>query len=614
MRITSGLSTEILESDGDLFFGAGAAMWNGAAPQSLRKHYRVANDDEGWRRWTKHLARRRKPRSLTERFVGQRSPLVWAWPDELATEPPDANCPLALAAGDRRLKPKAAAEHWTAAAQQWLDRTETSTATVALEALSWAYELPKLAPHLPARLWWQLLTRLVTIADQAGGIDLEAQPLVNQLLAGELPLVLAYQFPELKPAHQLAPAGAAALSRGVGELLDGEGLPHGRHLAIFRPLMACWTRARSLAGKATWDSQAEKQFAQAVLELVRLSRGDGRQPLTTNSAGAWCPKLVKQALRLVKSDRLDRRARLLLPLGRGGAKLAPKPNKSAAVRGEWAELAVLQPGWHRGGPKLTVNYGNRSVRMELEVGGEVIWSGPWQFELHAHGKAITIDSDWEEVCWVSDADADYVEIEAELTDGFVVQRQIALARKDRLLLLADAIIGPADQHSTPTHPSNRLTYAGTLPLAEGIQVKPAAETRELWLSGDKQKLAVLPLALPEWRSEKRAGELAADGSGLVLRQSTLGRNLYAPLLVDLDRQRSRCGLTWRHLTVAEDRKIQPAEAAVGFRAQIGREQWLVYRSLVEVAGRTVLGQNLGTEFLLANFRRDGTIERLVEIE
>ncbi|HEY1786072.1 MAG TPA: hypothetical protein VGG30_11005 [Pirellulales bacterium] len=624
MTVTSSPSTEDPALNCNLLPHAGEALWNGPAPRSLRDRYLAADDDEGWQRWQKHLARRRKPGPLAKEFVGRRSPLTWALPDELAAQPPADDSPLALAAGRARLTPSAAAQHWPQAAAAWLDAGSTDagpndagSVTGALEALSWSYELPALAKWLPAALWWRLLARLVAMANQAGGIDLEAQPLANQLLAGELPLVLACQFPELNPCHALAAAGSAALSRGMSELLDGEGLPQCRWLPIFRPLLACWTRVRTVAGKKTWDRDTEVQFADAVGEAIRLSRADGRQPFSTGTAGDWSPKLLKQALRLAGAGPLQRRAEKLLPPARHKAKSAGKPDVAAAVHGDWAELAVLQAGWHRGGPKLTVAFGERVSRLELEIAGEIIWSGEWEFELQWRGKSVTIDSAWEEVCWVSDEDADYLEIEARLTDGFRLQRQIMLARKDRLLFLGDAIIGPADgQNGQPrdSNPANRLTYAARLPLAEAIRLEPAAETREAWLVGPKTRLAVLPLALAEWRVDPRRGELTAESDRLTLCQSAFGQNLYAPLLLDFDRKRARRGLTWRQLTVADQRQVQRSDVAVGFRGQSGRDQWLVYRSLGAVAARTVLGQNLQTEFLFARFNRDGSAGRLVEIE
>ena len=86
MTFTSSQSTDDFGLDRVLLPCAGAGLWNGPAPQSLRDRYQTADDDEGWRRWKKHLARRRKPRPLANEFVGRRSPLTWALPDEVSAE------------------------------------------------------------------------------------------------------------------------------------------------------------------------------------------------------------------------------------------------------------------------------------------------------------------------------------------------------------------------------------------------------------------------------------------------------------------------------------------------------------------------------------------------
>ena len=73
-------------------------------------------------------------------------------------------------------------------------------------------------------------------------------------------------------------------------------------------------------------------------------------------------------------------------------------------------------------------------------------------------------------------------------------------------------------------------------------------------------------------------------------------------------------VTWRRLTVAESLRVQPDEAAVGYRVMAAGEQWLLYRSLSELANRTLLGHNLSSEMLIARFDRGGEVEPLVEIE
>ena len=289
----------------------------------------------------------------------------------------------------------------------------------------------------------------------------------------------------------------------MAELLDGEGLLQGALLPDLRPLLACWSRCRAIGGKAAWDRESEKQFRLLVLEAIRLSRGDGTQVLSEGEAGRWTPKLFKLALQLVDRQPIAKTAARMLPGGKTRAASQGSIKLKSAVNSEWAEIAVLQPAWQRGGPKLTLAYAEQRTQIELEHRGKLIWSGTWDLEVRLDGTRAELASNWEEVCWMSDADADYVEIEAKLTGGITVQRHVLLARKDRCLLLGDAVLGPRRA---------RIEYGSGLPLASSVEVEPAAETREVWLAGRRARLAALPLALPEWRVDPRRGELSArDG-------------------------------------------------------------------------------------------------------
>ena len=179
-----------------------------------------------------------------------------------------------------------------------------------------------------------------------------------------------------------------------------------------------------------------------------------------------------------------------------------------------------------------------------------------------------------------------------------------LARRERFLFLADAVLGIA---------TARLRYRGVLPLVPGIKVRSSEATRECFLFRHNRQALVLPLALPEWRCDRQWGDLSATG-GLVLQQQAQGQNLFAPLFIDLDRRRMTRGLTWRQLTVGEDRQVVPRDRAVGYRVQVGREQWIVYRSLASPGNRTLLGHNLVSETLVGRFTGEGLVESLLEIE
>ena len=274
---------------------------------------------------------------------------------------------------------------------------------------------------------------------------------------------------------------------------------------------------------------------------------------------------------------------------------------------EAAGLAVMRPTCS---PRdmLTIDYRGRELRSELACGGQIVWSGRCNPRVSLDGAELPPLADWEQLCWVSDDDADYLELQLELASGVRVQRQLLLAREDRFLFAADAVL--AERPAT-------IDYHLALPLAEGVAFLPGDQTREGFLAspGGRRRAQVLPLALGEWRGDARRGDLAMGEHGLEFRLAApAARALYAPLFVDLSPRRFSRPATWRQLTVAEDRAIVPPDVSVGYRTQVGRAQWLFYRSLAPCGNRTLLGQNLVSEFLAARFGRDGVAETLMEIE
>jgi hypothetical protein len=221
------------------------------------------------------------------------------------------------------------------------------------------------------------------------------------------------------------------------------------------------------------------------------------------------------------------------------------------------------------------------------------------------GQLLQPAGNWEESCWESDEEGDFLELALELEGGASLQRQFFLDRNDRILLLADVVVNA---------PGKQVQYQGVVPLDADISVRHAEETREVWLSGSQDRALVLPLALPEWRSDASCGSCRQSDKGLEWVGLGNGRHLYCPLFFDLDPRRMAKQCTWRQLTVADNRQIVPRDTAVGYRVQCGGEQWLIYRSLVARASRSLLGQNLTSEFLVGRFSRKGIAEPLIEIE
>ena len=107
-----------------------------------------------------------------------------------------------------------------------------------------------------------------------------------------------------------------------------------------------------------------------------------------------------------------------------------------------------------------------------------------------------------------------------------------LAREDRFLLSADALIGTRE---------GKIEYCRTLPIHDDIGLKLAEETTEIGIKGKRNHGWMMPLALSEWKADRSAGQF----DGLKLRQQSLGQALYAPLFVDLCPDRRRKARTWR---------------------------------------------------------------------
>ena len=592
--------------DDHLINGSVAQVWHKSAPRTVRRAFSDGEHQRGWKAWKKYLSAREPlpdPEGLLPPNVG---PLSWALPDGLDPPPHAAwlDRALRLLRESRGADPSIPRDLLC-----WLAESAGAAArpAYALEALAAARTIVRLGSVLSPEVWWAHL--LAAVAD-AQAIEPEDDPLVHQLLAGETALTLAFQLPEITACRKLKSKGRGALSSGLADLLDGEGLPHARHLGLLRPLLASWTRCRAMGEQlkgGCWTKAAQYQYEWLIRAALRLTRHDGTHVFSQGSAGTWKAELFAAAMHFGgDQDDLDI-ANLVLPPAKKAAtrhaaeSALPKP----ASHSQWAAAAVLRPKWSRSAERLTVLYHQQRLQMELGCAKDLLLSGTWELQLRCDGRTATPRSDWEQLCWVSDDVVDFLELEIQFSDGLRVQRQMLLARQDRLLLLADAVLGTRQ---------TKLQYLGRLPLCPKISFDPAEPFREGLLAGSKPRALVLPLALPERTSHARDGRLVRTDNGLELQQSSRAGSLYAPLLFDLDRRRIARPTTWRQLTVAESLVIRPAEVAVAYRAALGKQQWLIYRSLAERANRTVLGHNLSSEMLLARFHRSGEVEPLLEIE
>jgi hypothetical protein len=580
--------------------------WQRPLPKKVLHAFANGSEKSSWLAWTEYLADRKKPAGLRQLFPGRQSPLLWSMVVSLQAE---ETIQIAKILSGGKLNKNAGLDEIEARLAEWL--TEPSIAVVdschALQWVAWAWSLADLAQQLPASHWWELEERLIAAAANACQLDLACQPLSAILLGGELPLVLAHFFPEQKATAELRTLAITNLSESLIELLDGEGMPTAGHLQHLRPLLGCWTRCRAIMehrSKFLWSDDAEQQYRWLVTQALRMSRPGGEMVFASDHCKLQVRELFRAALELGGNGADLAAADCLL----GGqsteidkcSKLAPSYNS------EWASLAILRNKWSRKSRQLAVSYHDGRNRIELCHGPEVVVGGEASFAITVDGQPVMRDSgaEWEEVAWESDKDVDYLELELDVSGQIRIQRSFLLAHNDQFLLIADALISEKPA---------QIEYTSSLPLGDGITVDIEQETRELTLKGQGPFARVLPLWLPEWRTAGGNGSLEVQQRSLVLRHAGQSR-LFTPLFFDLAPKRVAKLLTWRQLAVAQMRKNLPANEATGFRVQIGRKQWLLYRSLTGLANRTLLGQNLLCELHVSRFLGSGDVEPLIEIQ
>ena len=420
-------------------------------------------------------------------------------------------------------------------------------------------------------------------------------------------LVLARLFRDIEACRCLEEPAVAAVREEVSRLVTAAGAVglSGSDAVLERVVR--WTAYRE-AGLATgplpWDEATETRWAAASAAALGLLGGRGRILVGPGRLPAC---FSAPLLAAVEAQRGVSRAaaRTARALRRGAAKGACLPRD---FHDPEAAVAILRSGWERGDVRVLLEYREPLPRIEIAVDDRILFAGAWQWSATADGRPLDAEAAWKVSCWETGRKATFLEIVAPLTGGMQLERQVVVLPRQRIVMLADALVPRPGAAAA----IQDLRHRGCLPLATGLDSAPEPETREILVSDTDTRCMVLPLALPEWRTAGRGGfTVAADG--LALEQHGALR-LYAPLWIDCDAARIGRPRTWRQLTVADTRRILPPHQAVGFRVQAGREQWLVYRALDVPRNRTLLGCNVSCEFLVGRVKKSGAVARTLEIQ
>lgn len=473
----------------------------------------------------------------------------------------------------------------------------------AVLALAASHCLRAFAGNCEYENWNQLVKDLLELARKTE-VDVEADAAVYQMMAIELPLVIAFQIPEIEDYRGLADRTCRKLELTITDMLDHDGWPLDCYLESFGMLVASWSRSNMMLGKLGCEIKPDvaAQLEWLIRQTLRLLRPDGTLMFSSDDSPRICDELV-HSLANLSSDPMDKK----LLQARFGEKLTAKKKRklpSASNISEWAGAAVLQVGWGRKPNKVAVDFSKKKLRQEV-CSKKNLFRGDALPEITSNGKRLAAEGDFEVVSDLSDSDVEYIELEMELSDGFTLNRQYLLSREESFLMIADSVV---------SEERSELVYRCQHSLAPGITSFGETETRELYLGSPGIEALVLPLALPEWKVAKSKDSLKVVGDAICLEQHGNGLGLYAPLFIDLDPKRSRKKRTWRQLTLAEERKTVSADLGCAFRVQLDNKQWFFYRAIAETGNRTFMGENFNGEFVFSRFERSGSVTELIRID
>ncbi len=472
----------------------------------------------------------------------------------------------------------------------------------------------RLAPATLISAWRACLCAAVAHCFKLEETDFSETPDDQILLvSGEVPWRASFLFAGVAGAKNLRQLGQQNLRDGFFERTDTDGTPHADMLSRIDFWLATMTRSLFIGQvwkKRLWDKESLERFQLTLQVLVATSNASGKLALCPIHEIGHAELLSLAAYFSGLSNRSAERM-YLKALNSGKKKRSQffiQTEDYAANQSDWSALAVMRNYWSDSSNLLMVTWNGDLPAVSLTALGKQLLEGRWEFSLTVDGTEVSGDGEWSAVCWNSDEDADYLELQMDLEGGYTLDRQILLPRNQHFVFLSDIVNGSE---------AARLEYRSLLPVASGFTDSVDEETHELSLKTKGLAARVFPLGLPQDRDFFCPGSLSLNERGQIeLHQAAAEATaLYVPLVIDWEPDLKRKPADWQSLTVSEAGKISPRDVASGHRLRIGKHQLLVYRSLKkgEVA-RAVLGHHTSYESVIGRFDSDGELTPLLFVE
>ncbi|NQV23966.1 MAG: hypothetical protein HQ518_06320 [Rhodopirellula sp.] len=448
------------------------------------------------------------------------------------------------------------------------------------------------------------------------------------LQAGLLPFVCGLLFDDVKGAPSIARTGRSTLNAQLLQVTAGDGTPVGKVFDALPDFLALWADGLLVArlfDQTLWKTSAAKRFDKMLRRLAASVRSNEAVTCTPN--GDSSASILRTATELNNSSATPTWAHVIglagsaRRKGRSATKARSKKKNSGRAKTKiskadipsWqsddSDAACLRTSWATDASVVTVRTDSEPVKLELAVDGVPLFAGAWRLELAEAGDVLELANAWECICWNSDSDGDYLELQLEFEGGPLINRYIYLSRSEQFAIISDIVSG-----SEP----NRIDVATLLPLAEGVTLEDSPNGRDQILKAGSKSIRVFPLSLPQDPGIGTAAKIGLDYHDqvpcLALSHASESGTMFAPIVLDWAPERQAAATEWRKLTVTRAGEIDPT-GAVAFRLHVGKLHLVLYRSLAGLERyRTFLGYQAECETVIGKFTKSGIIQELLIVE
>ncbi len=439
----------------------------------------------------------------------------------------------------------------------------------------------------------------------------------------ELPWLAGVVFSAVKGSERLRQSGAELLEHELVERTDDKGAPHADLLPRLPLWLAVATRIlRTAEDKqiTLWDADAAELYGAMIEKIAPIILPNGQFALShvqipeprqfaeeVLKASGWSE--TEAALKTLFAPAPKRNVKRT-----GSSKIASEPQTTArrappeiciapAYQSDEASWAVLRTHWGADADRVIVTHDQPTMNIELTVQGQPVLAGEWYSEISSGNETFPFFGEWNSVCWQSDEDADYIEMQFVSRGVVRAERQILLSRTRQFCFIAEALAEIR---------FDQFGYRTRLPLVDGVKGTTSATTREVRLNAGGVPIRVFPITLPDQHVFSTPGRFEAD---LSLQTTVSGVAWYNPILIDWSPARRSAAAVWKSLTVAEEQKAVRPDVAAGHRIKVGNHQWLIYRSLKQtIEARSVLGHQTRHETVIGSVEANGDITPLMLVE